>query len=98
MEITSSKVVSAVSLTTHLNIKLVTLSLSLSHLSFIDLSFFFFRFLDQGVVIFTMSDIPIGFGVTAKSTQQCRKVEGTGIVVYHQADVGEYLREEGHLT
>jgi 60S ribosome subunit biogenesis protein NIP7 len=55
-------------------------------------------YFSQGVVILTMSDIPIGFGVTAKSTQQCRKVEGTGIVVYHQADVGEYLREEGHLT
>ena len=52
----------------------------------------------QGVVVYTMSDVPIGFGTTAKSTQQCRKVDGTAIVVYHQGDVGEYLREEGHLT
>jgi len=52
----------------------------------------------QGVVVFTMGDVPIGFGTTAKSTHQCRKCEPTAIVVYHEADVGEYLREEGHLT
>lgn len=34
-----------------------------------------------------------GFGVTAKSTAQARRVEPTGIVCFRQADVGEYLRE-----
>ena len=53
---------------------------------------------NTGVVVLTMSDVPVGFGTTAKSTQQCRKCDPTAIVVYHQADVGEYLREEGHLT
>ena len=41
-----------------------------------------------GVVIYSMSDIPLGFGVTAKSTADCRKMDPSGIVVFHQADVG----------
>lgn len=36
----------------------------------------------------------LGFGVTAKSTQECRKLDPTAICVFHQADVGEYLRDE----
>ena len=47
-----------------------------------------------GVVIQSMGDIPLGFGVTAKSTQDCRRAESTDIVCFHQADVGEYLRSE----
>lgn len=43
-----------------------------------------------GVVIYSMSDIPLGFGVTAKSTADCRKMDPSGIVVFHQADVGEH--------
>lgn len=41
-----------------------------------------------GVIIYSMSDIPLGFGVTAKSTTDCRKMDPSGIVVFHQADVG----------
>eukprot|EP00245_Coleochaete_scutata_P006152 TRINITY_DN20336_c0_g1_i1.p1 TRINITY_DN20336_c0_g1~~TRINITY_DN20336_c0_g1_i1.p1 ORF type:complete len:183 (+),score=26.20 TRINITY_DN20336_c0_g1_i1:123-671(+) len=52
---------------------------------------------NQGVVVFSMSDIPLGFGVAAKSTQDCRKLDPTAIVVYHQSDVGEYLRMEDEL-
>ena len=48
----------------------------------------------QGVVVYSMADVPLGFGVTARSTQDCRKVPATDVVVFHQADVGEYLREE----
>lgn len=48
----------------------------------------------QGVVVYSMADAPLGFGVTAKSTQECRKLPATDVVVFHQADVGEYLREE----
>eukprot|EP01100_Stratorugosa_tubuloviscum_P014844 TRINITY_DN8173_c0_g1_i1.p1 TRINITY_DN8173_c0_g1~~TRINITY_DN8173_c0_g1_i1.p1 ORF type:complete len:181 (-),score=76.44 TRINITY_DN8173_c0_g1_i1:94-636(-) len=51
----------------------------------------------QGVVVYSMSDVPLGFGVTAKSTQDCRRVDPTTIVVYHQADIGEYLRDEETL-
>ncbi|XP_041878786.1 60S ribosome subunit biogenesis protein NIP7 homolog isoform X2 [Corvus kubaryi] len=39
-----------------------------------------------------------GFGVAAKSTQECRKVDPLAIVVFHQADVGEYVRNEDTLT
>lgn len=52
----------------------------------------------QGVVFFSMADIPLGFGVSALSTQDCRKADATRAVAYHQADVGEYLRAEESLT
>eukprot|EP00696_Hemimastix_kukwesjijk_P010795 gnl/Hemi2/23594_TR7913_c0_g1_i1.p1 gnl/Hemi2/23594_TR7913_c0_g1~~gnl/Hemi2/23594_TR7913_c0_g1_i1.p1 ORF type:complete len:182 (+),score=42.18 gnl/Hemi2/23594_TR7913_c0_g1_i1:54-599(+) len=48
----------------------------------------------QGVIIYSMSDIPLGFGVTAKSTSECRRLDPTAIVVLHQCDLGEYLRSE----
>ncbi|NXF53174.1 NIP7 protein, partial [Oceanites oceanicus] len=52
----------------------------------------------QGVVVYSMADVPLGFGVAAKSTQECRKVDPMAIVVFHQADVGEYVRSEDTLT
>ncbi|EFA79449.1 60S ribosome subunit biogenesis protein [Heterostelium album PN500] len=52
---------------------------------------------NQGVVLYSMNDIPIGFGVTAKSTGECRKLDPTALVVYHICDVGEYLRDEDTL-
>jgi len=48
----------------------------------------------QGVVVYSMSDIPLGFGTTSFSTQECRKLDPTAIVAYHQADTGEYVRNE----
>mmetsp|Transcript_13915 Transcript_13915/g.30236 ORF Transcript_13915/g.30236 Transcript_13915/m.30236 type:complete len:245 (-) Transcript_13915:887-1621(-) len=45
-----------------------------------------------GVVVYNMSDIPLGFGVAAQTTDACRELEPTGNVVLHQADIGEYLR------
>lgn len=50
-----------------------------------------------GVVIFSMSDVPLGFGLAAKSTQDCRKLQPNDIVVLRQADIGEYLRTEDEL-
>jgi len=47
-----------------------------------------------GVVVLSMADVPLGFGVTAKSTADCRGLEPGGIAVFHQSDVGEYLRKE----
>lgn len=38
-----------------------------------------------------------GFGVTARSTAEARKMEPTRIVTFRQADIGEYLREEDTL-
>jgi 60S ribosome subunit biogenesis protein NIP7 len=48
----------------------------------------------QGVIVYSMADVPLGFGITARTTQDCRKAEPTAIVCLHQADVGEYLRDE----
>jgi 60S ribosome subunit biogenesis protein NIP7 len=55
---------------------------------------------NQGVVLMSMSDIPLGFGVTSRSALETRKLDPTEIVVLHQADIGEYLRGEdtGMLT
>ena len=50
-----------------------------------------------GVVVLSMGDVPLGFGVTGMSTKECRKAEGTAVVAFHQADVGEYLRQEDEL-
>jgi 60S ribosome subunit biogenesis protein NIP7 len=51
----------------------------------------------QGVVIFSMNDVPLGFGATAFSTDECRALDPTRPVVFHQADLGEYLRDEEKL-
>ncbi|OJJ88397.1 ribosome biosynthesis protein NIP7 [Aspergillus glaucus CBS 516.65] len=51
----------------------------------------------QGVVVFNMDDTPLGFGVTARSTAETRKLDPTAITVFRQADIGEYLREEDTL-
>ncbi|KAM9059873.1 60S ribosome subunit biogenesis protein NIP7 homolog isoform 2-T2 [Megaptera novaeangliae] len=38
------------------------------------------------------------FGMAAESIQDCRKVDPMAIVVFHQADVGEYVWHEETLT
>ena len=50
-----------------------------------------------GVVVFSITDIPLGFGVCMKTTQQCRDLDPTQVVVINQADVGEYLRSEEEI-
>ena len=52
----------------------------------------------QGVAVFNMADVPIGFGVAAQGTLQCRKCEMNTTVLFHEADIGEYLRIENILT
>ncbi|KAF2434415.1 60S ribosome subunit biogenesis protein NIP7 [Tothia fuscella] len=51
----------------------------------------------QGVVVLSMNDTPLGFGVTARSTAEARRLDPTGVTVFRQGDVGEYLREEDTL-
>lgn len=51
----------------------------------------------QGVIVLNMADVPLGFGTAAKSTAEVRKLVPQGIVAFHQADVGEYLRDEEQL-
>lgn len=48
----------------------------------------------QGVIVYSMADVALGFGVMARSTAECRKLGPEEIVCFHQADLGEYLREE----
>ena len=45
-----------------------------------------------------MNDLPIGFGATAKSAFDIRLADPMTIIVFHQADIGEYLRNEDTLT
>jgi 60S ribosome subunit biogenesis protein NIP7 len=52
----------------------------------------------QGVIVYSMGDLPLGFGVTAKSTTECRHADPMAIVCFHQADIGEYIRTEETLT
>lgn len=42
-----------------------------------------------GVVVCSMSDVPLGFATTAKSTLDCRKLDPSGIVAFHQARAEE---------
>ena len=51
----------------------------------------------QGVIIYNLNDIPLGFGTMARSTSEARKLDPTGVMVFNQADVGEYLRAEQKL-
>ncbi|KAK9265839.1 hypothetical protein L1049_027072 [Liquidambar formosana] len=51
----------------------------------------------DGVVVFSMSDVPLGFGVATRSTHDCGKMDPNGNVVLHQGDIGEYLRMEDEL-
>lgn len=51
----------------------------------------------DGVVVFSMTDVALGFGIAAKGTTECRKLDPNGIVVLRQGDIGEYLRTEDEL-
>lgn len=47
-----------------------------------------------GVVVFNLNNVPLGFGLAAQTTDNCRGLAANGTVVLHQADIGEYLRDE----
>lgn len=51
----------------------------------------------QGVVVYNMADIPLGFGVAARSTAECKLADPLTVVCFHQADIGEYIRSEEDL-
>ncbi|KAG7194088.1 ribosome biosynthesis protein nip7 [Scheffersomyces spartinae] len=50
-----------------------------------------------GLIVYSMNDVPLGFGVSAKSTTEARNLQPTAIVAFRQGDIGEYLREEDTL-
>ncbi|XP_065169366.1 60S ribosome subunit biogenesis protein NIP7 homolog [Atheta coriaria] len=51
----------------------------------------------SGVVVYSMSDLPLGFGVAAKATAECKHAEPMATVCFHQSDIGEYIRSEAEL-
>lgn len=51
----------------------------------------------QGCIVYSMNDLPLGFGVAAKATGDCRHADPMNIVTFHQADIGEYIRAEETL-
>ncbi|KUJ07241.1 PUA-like protein [Mollisia scopiformis] len=51
----------------------------------------------QGMVVYSMNDTRLGFGVTARSTQEARRLDPTGITCFRQEDCGVYLRDEDTL-
>ncbi|CAB3360548.1 60S ribosome subunit biogenesis protein NIP7 homolog [Cloeon dipterum] len=52
---------------------------------------------NQGVVIFSMNDMPLGFGTSAKATADCKHADPIAIVCFNQGDIGEYIRNEDTL-
>jgi 60S ribosome subunit biogenesis protein NIP7 len=52
----------------------------------------------SGVVVVSMSNVPLGFGRSNHTTDQSKDLDPTSVVVLHQADIGEYLRMEEELT
>ncbi|XP_008209166.1 60S ribosome subunit biogenesis protein NIP7 homolog [Nasonia vitripennis] len=51
----------------------------------------------QGVVVYSMNDLPLGFGVAAKGTAECKLADPMAVIAFHQADIGEYIRSEDTL-
>jgi hypothetical protein len=54
-------------------------------------------FIKYWIIFIICSPTYQGFGVTARSTVETRKLQPTDIVAFHQADIGEYLREQDTL-
>lgn len=48
----------------------------------------------KGVIVYSMNDLPLGFGVAAKSTLESKDLDPMAIVILNQSDLGEYLRVE----
>lgn len=49
------------------------------------------------MIIYSLSDVPLGFGIAAQPTEYCKDLEPGANVVLHQGDIGEYLRIEDGL-
>ncbi|KFM67209.1 60S ribosome subunit biogenesis protein NIP7-like protein, partial [Stegodyphus mimosarum] len=41
----------------------------------------------RGVVVYSLNDLPLGFGVAAKSAEETRNADPLAIIAYHQADI-----------
>jgi 60S ribosome subunit biogenesis protein NIP7 len=52
----------------------------------------------SGVIVYSMTNTPLGFGRANHTTDQCKDLDPPAIVVLHQADIGMYLRTEEELS
>ena len=50
-----------------------------------------------GVIVMSLNDVPLGFGVLCKGALEFKMTDPTAILVINQADLGEYLRVEGDV-
>ncbi|GBE61802.1 60S ribosome subunit biogenesis NIP7 [Babesia ovata] len=51
----------------------------------------------NGGVVVMYNNLPLGFGVTSKSTEALKTTLPDDVAVFHQADIGEYLRHEAEI-
>lgn len=51
----------------------------------------------QGVIVYNMNDVPLGFGVLARSTADCKLAQPLATICFHQSDIGMYVRSEDTL-
>lgn len=51
-----------------------------------------------GCVVLSMTNVPLGFGRAAHTTEAAKDLDPTSIVVLHQADIGEFLRSEDNMA
>ncbi|KAI4458917.1 cyclin-dependent kinases regulatory subunit/60s ribosome subunit biogenesis protein nip7 [Holotrichia oblita] len=51
----------------------------------------------SGVLVYNMADLPLGFGVCARSMSECKLSDPLTTICFHQADIGEYIRSEEDL-
>jgi hypothetical protein len=51
-----------------------------------------------GFVVLSMTDVPLGFGRAAHTTEGAKELDPVAICVLHQADIGEFLRVEDTLA
>jgi hypothetical protein len=50
-----------------------------------------------GESLMSTSDVPLGFGIAAKSAQECRKADTNVVVVLHYADAREPQGGRAHV-
>lgn len=53
--------------------------------------------INRGVIVYNMADLPLGFGVAAKTAAECQQADSSTTICFHQADIGEYIRSEEDL-
>lgn len=52
---------------------------------------------NQPVIALSENDVPLGFGTISRATADCARAHAEAIVVYNQADTGEFLRHESEI-